>query len=726
MTQSLVIAARFHDGRYHGQEDGFDGDHGWPPSPGRLFQALVAGAARGAAIPAQDRQALRWLESLSPPWIAAPPARRGRSVPNFVPNNDLDAKGGDPSKLADIRVGKQWRPHFFDAEQPVLYVWDFDLPAVNAERVCDIAARLYQLGRGVDMAAATGAVMSSDEGQAALTAHPGAVRRPTGWGGAVPVTQLGSLDSLMERRQRTRQRLRFDEERGRTLFAQPPKALFRHISYDSPHRRLHFDLRENGKFVPVPLRSAAVLMSGLRSAAVQKLRNALPAQSGEIERLIIGRGAGPRDIAQRVRMSPIPSIGMEHTDPSIRRIMIEVPVECPIRWRDIEWAFAGLEPVDGETGEALSGRLVSAADTSMFERYTRPARRFRSVTAVALSSTVRRSSRTLPRDGQNAGNYRRHHEAQAVAAVAKALRHAGAQAKPSSIHVQREPLHRRGVRAESFAAGTRFSSLAMWHVELGFPSAVGGPLVIGDGRFLGLGLLEPVTTEYSDVLGFQISAESRVHRSDGLILVHALRRALMSLARDETGRVDRLFSGHEADGRPDRSHRHAHVYLAADADEHGWVARLIVAAPWAVNRTVQPRPSDRRRFDDVVHRLDYLRAGKLGEFRMRAVSLDEADPMIGPAMAWAGMTPYLATRNLKKKRDPATVVSEDVTIECRRRGLPAPADIEVLEVSAGPRGGALNARLKLSFSTAVRGPVLLGRDSHAGGGVFHAYREDQR
>ena len=54
MPQSLLIAVRFHEGRYHGQADGFDGDHGWPPSPGRLFQALVAGAARGATLRAED------------------------------------------------------------------------------------------------------------------------------------------------------------------------------------------------------------------------------------------------------------------------------------------------------------------------------------------------------------------------------------------------------------------------------------------------------------------------------------------------------------------------------------------------------------------------------------------------------------------------------------------------------------------------------------------------
>lgn len=110
MTASLLIAVRFHEGRYYGQEDGFNGVDGWPPSPGRLFQALVVEAARGARLLPEDERALKWLERLDPPKIAAPSVRRGRAVRLFVPNNDLDAVGGDPARISEIRVGKQWRP----------------------------------------------------------------------------------------------------------------------------------------------------------------------------------------------------------------------------------------------------------------------------------------------------------------------------------------------------------------------------------------------------------------------------------------------------------------------------------------------------------------------------------------------------------------------------------------------------------------------------------------
>lgn len=720
MTRSLLITVRFHDGRYHGEENG---TAHWPPSPGRLFQALVAGAARGSTVPAGDQHALRWLEELPPPEIAAPPALRGAAVPLFVPNNDLDAVGGDPGKVAKIRVDKQWRPHFFDAEQPVLYVWDFDEPAPDAERVCAIALRLYQLGRGIDMAAATGTTMSGEEAQAALAAHPGTIRRPAGQG-AVTVARQGTLASLIERHRRWRERLMSDEQ-GKTLFRQPPKALFSHVGYDVSPRRLHFELRRDGAFAPCPLESAAALVTGLRKAAASRLQSALPSRSSEIERLIVGRGAGPQDVPRRVRITPLPSIGMEHTDPAIRRVMVEIPTECPLPWRDVEWAFVGLEPCDPATGRTLGGSLVSGDDGVMVRRYARPARVFRSVTAVALSGTEHTVAR------RKGGEHRRNDEARAAFAVAQALRHAGVRAKPESIHVQREPLQQRGARAEIFAAGSRFSRWAMWHMVLRFDTPLDKslPLMIGDGRFCGLGLMEPVVagTELArdgSVYGFSIAPEHRVARPDGAALIQALRRTLMAIARDDRGRVDRLFSGHEPDGRPDQAHPHGHVFLAADAGDHPddpWITRLVVAAPWADRAVRLPTRRLRELFEDVVHRLDDLRAGRLGRFRLRAAPIGEGDPVIGPARVWKGKTAYLATRNLKRNGDPAAGVIEDVMIECRRRLLPQPVHVEVLQVSAGPRGGRLRAQLEIHFAVAVHGPLMLGRDSHAGGGLFHAH-----
>ncbi len=713
MSQSLVITVRFHDGRYHGEDDGFNGTEGWPPSPARLFQALVAGAAQGRLIDPEDQRALRWLERLPAPQIAAPPARRGAAVPHFVPNNDLDAKGGDPGRVAEIRIGKSWRPCFFNVSHPVVYVWylESQLPD-EAKRICAMANRLYQLGRGIDMAAATGTVASAERAHALLAAHPGTTRTPAG-AGNVPVAIPGTFASLMERRQRRRERLTRSYD-GKLLFTQPPKAVFRHIGYDAPAKRLHFEVRKQGAFAPYPLRSAATFTVGLRDAVAERLQHGLQGRVAEIERLVVGRGAGPRDIGQRIRITPVPSIGMEHTDRSIRRVMVEVPPECPLSSRDIGWAFADAQPCLNH-----AGRLLSTTDATMAERYLRPARTFRSVTALALT----RARRHNPKRGVagKGAPQRNDEEALARAALVQALRHLGVSDVPAYIHVQREPLHRRGAPAESFAAGTRFSPRAMWHAEIRFRLPIAGPLVVGDGRFCGLGLFEPVV-DYDDVLGFYIPAQT-VRDDQFAEIVHALRRALMSRARDDDGGVPRLFSGHENDGRPDGlSGHHNHVFIAADA-RGGWISRLVVQAPWAVDRSLRARPGQQRIFTDTVSGLDILRAGRLGVFPMQAVTLRDGDSLIGPARHWRSARPYLATRNMKKKDDLEAAVCVDVRSQCHRLGLPAPERIKVLSASVGPRGGRPTATLSLHFATAVRGPLLLGRDSHRGGGMFRSCDE---
>ena len=67
---NLVLTIRLHDARYHGATE-------WPPAPARVFQALVAGVARGNSIPSTAARAFEWLETLAPPVIAAPKARAG-------------------------------------------------------------------------------------------------------------------------------------------------------------------------------------------------------------------------------------------------------------------------------------------------------------------------------------------------------------------------------------------------------------------------------------------------------------------------------------------------------------------------------------------------------------------------------------------------------------------------------------------------------------------------
>ena len=488
------------------------------------------------------------------------------------------------------------------------------------------------------------------------------------------------------------------------------------VAYNAPPRRLVFELREGGEragFVPWPLTRAVRLVEHVRDEAARGLREHLSNEHDKIDRYLMGRGATNSDKAKRVHIVPIPSVGHHHADMAIRRLAINVPQACPLRSDDLAWAFAQVVWTDDD-GIVVRELQFPDEDEPTIGHFTGPARTWRSVTPLALP-VGRGSSKT--------GTARRDRDAGIADAVRCALRHANVRASPLDIRVQREPFHRRGVRAERVAAGSRFSKHALWHVQLRFRETVPGPMVIGDGRFCGLGLMEPVTS-YSDAFFFRLDGQQPIAAADRPALVRCLRRALMALARDGAGGVGRLFSGHEQDGRSDRAGHHAHVFLAADGDsgDDGSITRLIVAAPWIVDRRAEPGPGSQCRFfDEVVRRLSELSAGPLGRFDgLVAEPLNDGDPLLGPASLWIGRTPYIATRNLKKRDDPAAVVEADVIMECRRRGLPSPAEVEVLDVGSGPRGGRPAATLKLRFATAIRGPILLGRDSHTGGGLFRA------
>jgi CRISPR-associated protein Csb2 len=115
----------------------------WPPHPGRLFSALVDAAFQavstdGLALPSDTRAALEWLERLDPPSIAVSEAQRRDVIPAFVPVNDVSAPtvkaGKVPSagQIADAVAvlpdsrGKQ--PRFFPTvipDSPVVhFVWE--------------------------------------------------------------------------------------------------------------------------------------------------------------------------------------------------------------------------------------------------------------------------------------------------------------------------------------------------------------------------------------------------------------------------------------------------------------------------------------------------------------------------------------------------------------------------------------------------------------------------
>jgi CRISPR-associated protein Csb2 len=724
MTRYLTLHVRAHEGRYHG-----DGDE--LPSPFRLFQALVAGAGISGPLDQQTKEALTWLEGLpDAPIIASPRMARGQAVTMFMPNNDLDKFGGDVRNIAKTRgAQKVWRPRHFDAAVPWIYAWPFAQDGgTHANTVCKLSEKLYQLGRGVDMAWAWGEVLDEAALDARLVEHNGIVRRPSAGDGLVlACPEKGSFESLERRYQAPR----FRTESGQRVFVQQPKPSCRQISYESPPVRHLFELRsstDSERRVAWPLEGASSLVVAAREAARGRLSTAMPSRLHDVDRHLVGRtpdGSNAVPAESRVRITAIPSIGMHYADRAIRRLLVEIPAACPLRSEVVRGAFSGAELFDPDTGEVKDILLSPSAEDDMLRHYGVGvgARVFRSVTPVVLpeESKRRRIEPTRKLADAKRGLERVVEMSGARAAVVQALRHAGVRAPAESIRLQREPFEGAGSRVEPFAEGTRFEKERLWHVEIAFGLPVEGPLLLGDGRFLGLGLMAPARDIVPGVHAFEIT-DGLIGQPESLDVARALRRAVMARVQATVGMRERLapfFSGHAEDGAPVRRSRSSHLSFAFEPDSR----RLLALAPHVVERrTPTPQELDHLRIlDAALDGFCELRAGPVGILLLSPAAIGEGgDSLLGRSRVWRTITPYVVTRHAK--HGVATeALAVDVRAECRRCGLPEPS-VESSNIR-GVSGIGLTGDANLRFERSVAGPLLLGRTRHLGGGLFRAVKE---
>jgi CRISPR-associated protein Csb2 len=412
---------------------------------------------------------------------------------------------------------------------------------------------------------------------------------------------------------------------------------------------------------------------------------------------------------------------MHYADRAIRRLLVEVPAACPFRSEDVRWAFSGAELFDPETGEVKNVLLSPSAADDMLGHYgvEAGARVFRSVTAVVLpQDTKRRRIEPVRKiDEAKRGLERVLELAGARAAVVQALRHAGVPTPVESIRLQREPFNAAGSRVEPFAEGTRFEKERLWHVEIAFRVPIKGPLLIGDGRFLGLGLMAPAPSVVPGIHAFGV-VDGLKGEARPIDLTRALRRAVMARVQSVVGAREKLpafFSGHEADGALLRRANSSHLAFAFAPTSR----RLLILAPHLLERRSQTAQECEhlRTLDDALDGFRELRAGSAGLLRLSPeTNSDDADgPLVRPSRIWESATPYVVTRHAKEGCVAAALIA-DVRAECRRIGLAEP-NVEPRNVR-GIKGTGLAGDVRLTFAHAVSGPLLLGRTRYFGGGLF--------
>lgn len=724
MSLWFAVEVRFLHGRYHGR--GEDNRSEWPPSPLRLFQAIVAAALNGRwAVEdhGTTKVALRWLEGLgAPERVLAVSARSLRPYRLAVPNNQADhhlpaLRTGQRLEplLAKEKELKDVRPTWVGAA-PLVYLWRIPNEARSeAERVVPVVRRLVVLGTGLDHAVADARI--SVEEPCFTTLRDQVIGLA-----ACP----GTLDSLVERHAAFRHRL----EGGGLRESMPPVryAPSRPPAHGPTVLLLHLRARsESGTegFCPVEPQHAALLSQAVRDALAERLTTALTArgcpnslQPSDVARLVIGRGAGPEDAFVRLRFAPSPST---FPDGLIRRLLVVVPATFPLAPDVIRRALDGLSvrvrltPAIVVECTLASADLSEATEQAMLARFKGPARIWRSVSPVLLSRTG----------------------APFETSLRTALEQAG-YADCTSYELRRTPYFPRQPRADAAWSLPRAPGGARWladrrssHAEIAFAAPVAGPLLVGDGRFLGLGLFQAVREEppgFAEVALYRVPPRAALRVASTIRVADATRRALMS-----GGGNLAEFSGHDAEGplRDDPAHGHA-FYMPFDRDGDGVIDQVAVYARLGFSDSGRERIEGLRwiRVQGIRHEIELACFGSPEEVTATC-------PLFGRSRLWRSATPYYRPRH--RKRGDRELTELDVTARqlAGEWGLRRPGDVvpavawlekpthgsaqrfdDVRKESDKWAADRRGAWLELNFPTEIVGPIALGRSAHFGLGVF--------
>ena len=492
MPTFLCITVRFLQPYSHGRGDGDDPE--WPPSPLRLFQAMVASSAgRWNERPrlASATSALNWLEAqASPQIVAADAACSDRPYRLYVPDNVADkvaaswSKGRD-SDIADYRTEKDVRPMLLSGDA-VHYLYPLPNGRCPHFDVLTAAARsITHLGWGVDMVAGDASIMSGEQA-AALVGHRW---QPTPVGGTplrVPIA--GTLDDLMRKHEAFLNRLSSDGFRP-----VPPLKVFRVRGYrrvDEPFQRpcRVFELRNtDGSRFRYPHSKLVHIAGMVRHLAIKAMKGSAPTGLGSewVETYIAGHAAADAPEHRQLSYLPLPSIGHIHTDPGVRRIMIVAPLGDDAWLDHVARHLAGLplEPLGDEFANSEPPLLVPVRHDNIARFYTQPANAWASVTPVILPG----------HDDHKPDKTRK--------LIEKALAQSGIEQPcqfewsafsrfPKSLSAHKYDKHGRPagyIRPDHLLTQTAVHLMLRFNDDVNVP----GPLAIGSGRHCGLGILAP-------------------------------------------------------------------------------------------------------------------------------------------------------------------------------------------------------------------------------------------
>lgn len=530
MASCLCITIRFLHPFCHARRSG---DHlEWPPSPLRLFQALVsASAARWNersklkhALPA-----LRWLEKQQPPNIVAPAGEAAaRSYRLYVPDNVGDrvaaswSKGGNAS-IADYRVEKDIRSTHLRGEA-VHFLYKISESnqefALHRETLFKAVRNITHLGWGIDTVIGNAEVLSEEqvltlEGQ---LWHPaGSDLRDT-----LRTPKEGTSSALIDRHEAFLNRIVPDGVR-----LVPALATFGITGYrcSGSAMRQSFAAFQILRTNASGLRAFDTVRRGLTVVGMTRYAAKVAAEhsgkmwtSDKINAFILGHGVcgesthsekhhpvGPR----RFAFLPLPSVESRGASKArvigyVRRMMLTCfAEECE---DEIAWArrmLSGQELIDEKSKEAVALLSVIPATDDVVRCYAGRADTWATVTPVVLPGYddpdhLRRRLKAGTSSTEQKRKSLERLSGRIEDLLRKAIVHAGFPQELAD-HAEIE------WRKVGFWPGTdladrygvpdhlrrfpRFHVKVRWRNKYNQPIDVPGPICLGGGRFYGLGLL---------------------------------------------------------------------------------------------------------------------------------------------------------------------------------------------------------------------------------------------
>lgn len=457
------IEVEFLAGRYTATSAFDYDDPEWPPHPGRLFSALYCAFAEGDFGDA-EREALLWLESLRPPLISASNALQRETPQSYVPPNDF----GDIEAVPKYRTTKA--PRRFPTMIPDEPILHFCWKTGDSNEISSQREALQRLTKSIQYFG-----HSSTPVRVSVTDYYGDVTYEPHPAGTIPirVPRPGRLQEL-------EYRFSIDE---RPLPSAPVSYRKWQPTDESPVPESNFDEIIVFQAIDGPrfsLEGTYKLTSKVRNAVMSLATDPLrPIITGHLD-----DGSPLQD--DHVAFVPLANVGNRWADGAILGFALLIPKSASQEDRRYIYRAIGGRP---ETEGGL--RVLTFRDAPPLKVRRRPVPTRRSLQPKTYQGPSKRWATMTPmvfdrfpkeKDGSRKSDI-----------LVRACERIGLPAPASIFFHEHSRLVGTPPSSEYFVSPkASFSRRPRTHVAIEFEEKVRGPIVLGAGRYFGLGIMRPL------------------------------------------------------------------------------------------------------------------------------------------------------------------------------------------------------------------------------------------